>query len=154
MLLNNLPFYLFDNRYIYIVLIGVFFTILIFKRFEKIKKLFIFLDSIGLIVFSYIGYNAAIEAGLGLLGVLLFSVTTAVGGGIIRDVVMNETPEIMHSNFYATIAILTGLCLWLIKDLPHSFITINITLLLMLIIRLVAVKRNIRLWKPYKLLKS
>ena len=78
------------------------------------KPLFILSDSIGLISFSITGSLIAIEAGLNLTGVLALSFVTAVGGGIIRDVIINEIPFVLKTGFYGTIALLIGLILYIL----------------------------------------
>ncbi|MGB3542713.1 trimeric intracellular cation channel family protein, partial [Rubrivirga sp.] len=44
--------------------------------------------------------------GLGPLGVLLTGTLTAVGGGVVRDVLVGEMPALLFKGFYATAAIL------------------------------------------------
>jgi uncharacterized membrane protein YeiH len=79
------------------------------------KPFFILSDSIGLISFSITGSLIAIEAGLNITGVLALSFITAVGGGIIRDVIINEIPFVLKTGFYGTIALLIGLTLYVLN---------------------------------------
>ncbi len=51
-----------------------------------------FFEILGVIVFAITGALEAIKSGLDLLGVLIIGVTTAVGGGIIRDLVLGINP--------------------------------------------------------------
>ena len=93
-------------------------TLLVIFRFHKRpsienKPLFIFSDSIGLVSFSITGAFIALEAQLNLTGVLTLSFMTAVGGGIIRDVIINEVPFVLKTGFYGTIALLIGFILYL-----------------------------------------
>lgn len=150
LILGHVPFYFFDSRYIFIIVFSILFTIVIFKHFHKINSFMLFLDSIGLVAFAFIGANKAVSADLGLFGVLFFATITSVGGGIIRDMVMNETPEIMHSDFYATVAIIMGFLYWAGKDLANNFLWLNVLLAVCLIMRLYAISRKINLWKPQK----
>jgi len=78
------------------------------------KILFILSDSIGLISFSITGAMIALENSLNLTGVLALSFITAVGGGIIRDVTINEIPFVLKTGFYGTVALLTGLTLYVL----------------------------------------
>lgn len=148
LILGHVPFYFFDSRYIFIILLGILFTIVIFKHFHKIYNFMLFLDAIGLVAFAFIGANKAVSADLGLFGVLFFATITSVGGGMIRDMVMNETPEIMHSDFYATVAIILGFLYWAGKDLTNNFLWLNVMLAACLMMRVYAISRKVNLWKP------
>ncbi|PHR57552.1 MAG: hypothetical protein COA44_05820 [Arcobacter sp.] len=54
--------------------------------------LFFIADIIGIIAFSISGYLVGIRNNLDLLGILISSFLTALGGGIVRDVILNTTP--------------------------------------------------------------
>lgn len=51
-----------------------------------------FIEIFGTIAFSLSGAFLGIERGLDFFGVLVLGTTTAVGGGILRDIVLNITP--------------------------------------------------------------
>ena len=55
-----------------------------------------------------IGAAKALEYGLGWVGVLMMSAMTATGGGLIRDLLLRQVPMILHSDFYASAAIIGG----------------------------------------------
>jgi uncharacterized membrane protein YeiH len=103
------------------------------------KPLFILSDSIGLISFSITGSLIAIEAGLNLTGVLALSFVTAVGGGIIRDVIINEIPFVLKTGFYGTIALLIGLTFYVL-DLYEmiNFSTMIMVFAAGIVLRLIA----------------
>jgi len=126
------------------LMILIVMILLILFRFNKRdsienKPLFILSDSIGLISFSITGALVAIEAGLNLTGVLALAFVTAVGGGIIRDVIINEIPFVLKTGFYGTIAILIGLTLYVLNlyDLI-SFYTMSMVFVAGIVLRLVA----------------
>jgi uncharacterized membrane protein YeiH len=63
----------------------------------------------GTLVFAVEGALAAIQADLDLLGVMVVSFITALGGGIIRDVLIGATPPIaIRDPRYPLVAILGG----------------------------------------------
>ena len=43
------------------------------------------------------------------------SFVTAVGGGIVRDIIINEVPFVFKTGFYGTISLLVGALLYLLK---------------------------------------
>lgn len=76
--------------------------------------LFVLSDSLGLVAFALTGGMIALQNDLNLLGVLSLAFITAVGGGMVRDALLNEVPFVLRSDFYASVALLIGLALWLI----------------------------------------
>ena len=94
--------------------------IMILFRFHKRNSIenrlyFIVSDSIGLISFSISGALIGIEANLNLTGVLFLSFITAVGGGIVRDIIINEVPFIFKTGFYGTVALLMALGIYFLN---------------------------------------
>jgi len=64
--------------------------------------LFFISDIIGIIAFSISGYLVAVRNQLDLLGILISSFLTALGGGILRDVILNKTPFTFVEYYPAT----------------------------------------------------
>lgn len=73
------------------------------------RKFFVLSDSIGLVAFSLTGALVGVDAGLNAFGVVVLSFITATGGGILRDLLVNEVPVILESDFYGSVAVLVGL---------------------------------------------
>ncbi len=69
----------------------VYFTVRNVKRSGRL--LFTF-DASGLALFCVTGSLKALEAGMNPVSSILLGVTTAVGGGILRDITANEVPKI------------------------------------------------------------
>lgn len=112
-----------------------------FHRKDSIenKSYFIVSDSIGLISFSIAGALIAIENHFNLTGVLALAFVTAVGGGIMRDVIINQIPFVFKTGFYGTITLLIGLCLYLLNQFDLiSVYTTAILFVAGVILRLVA----------------
>lgn len=73
-------------------------------------------EILGIIAFAVSGALLAIEKKLDLFGVIFLGVTPAVGGGVIRDLLLGTTPPYMFSNpIYVFFAFLTSLCVFAIK---------------------------------------
>lgn len=79
------------------------------------KPWFIVSDSIGLVSFSITGAIVALENDLNLTGVLVLSFVTAVGGGIVRDIIINEVPFVFKTGFYGTVSLLVGALMYLLE---------------------------------------
>jgi uncharacterized membrane protein YeiH len=95
------------------------------------KAWFILSDSIGLVSFSITGALVAIEYELNLTGVLVLSFVTAVGGGIIRDIIINEVPFVFKTGFYGTVSLLVGVLVYLLSmfDLMTFYPIVGVFLL-------------------------
>ena len=66
-------------------------------------------DLIGTIAFAISGAFVAAGKKMDLFGVIMLSVTTACGGGILRDMIIGNTPPAMFTNpLYVSIAAVTG----------------------------------------------
>ncbi len=103
------------------------------------RVLFILSDSIGLVSFSISGALLALNVNYNLTGVMALSFITAVGGGITRDVIINEVPFVFKTGFYGTIALLVGLLIYLLNLLNFiNFFTLLIVFLLGIIVRVIA----------------
>ncbi|PAP82364.1 hypothetical protein B1759_01030 [Rubrivirga sp. SAORIC476] len=63
-------------------------------------------DALGLGLFAALGALKGAQAGLGPLGVVMMGSLTAVGGGVIRDVLVGERPAVLDRGFYATAAVI------------------------------------------------
>ena len=95
----------------YYLLLCIASGILIFssaKYWMKIRNFIQIGDAVGLGVFTFIGAQKACEAGLGCTGIILCGVVTAIGGGIIRDVLSGTVPVVLKSDFYATASVIGG----------------------------------------------
>ena len=78
-------------------------------------------------------------SGLNLTGVLALSFVTAVGGGIIRDVIINEIPFVLKTGFYGTIALLIGLTLYVLNLYELiSYYTMIMVFIAGMVLRLIA----------------
>lgn len=85
-------------------------------------------DLAGTVVFAIEGAHAAIRAGLDLLGVLVLSFVVALGGGIIRDLLIGATPpSAIRDGRYPLLAFVAGLVAFLlhlqIESVPAMLLT-------------------------------
>ena len=74
---------------------------------QRLKRPLLVFDAAGLALFCTAGTIKALEAGMNPFAATLLGVTTAVGGGLLRDVVANKTPSIFDPrDMYAVPAML------------------------------------------------
>ena len=116
-----------------------------FHKRESIenKAFFIVSDSIGLVSFSISGALIALESDFNLAGVVSMAFVTAVGGGIVRDVIINEVPFVLKTGFYGTIALMIGIILYFLDFYNLiSIYTITSLFFLSLVLRFIAYRRG------------
>lgn len=75
---------------------------------------FVISDAVGLVAFGITGALIGIEYQLHFFGVVTLSFLTATGGGIIRDVLANEVPLVLHGDFYGSVALLLGVAVYVL----------------------------------------
>nr|WP_320130937.1 trimeric intracellular cation channel family protein [uncultured Holophaga sp.] len=146
------PFVFTHELYLALCLAGgllVFFTAPRIARWWQVVKL---LDAIGLGVFAAMGALKAWDHHLGLIGVVMLGTVTAVGGGVIRDLLVREIPAVLTSDFYASAAALGSLALFGAKHLglPDGS-ALALAALLAMALRLMAMYFRLRLPKAAKL---
>jgi len=116
-LIGELPF-AFSEYYPSLTVLTVLFLAIILKLYQKEeierKFLFIISDTLGLVAFSITGALVGIAQDLNVFGVIILGFLTAVGGGIIRDILLNRVPAILTHDVYGTIALLVSLSLALL----------------------------------------
>ena len=83
-------------------------TIALARFMETLRWPFLILDALGLVVFTIIGCNVALEMGQSPIIVIVAGMITGIAGGIIRDVLCNDIPLVFSGELYATVSIVTG----------------------------------------------
>ncbi len=97
------------NVIVMIIFCGVmkFYKVSKHEKIEK-KPLFIMSDAIDFVSFSIVGAMVALHYEYNIFGVILVAFCNGVGGGILRDVLLNEIPWMLHTGLYGTISMLVG----------------------------------------------
>lgn len=107
------------------------------------KTTFIISDAIGLVSFSITGSIVAIQNDFNFLGVLILAFLTAVGGGTIRDILINRVPSILVSEFYATVALILASIIFVLEILHlRSLPMITLVFIFGVALRLLAYYRK------------
>lgn len=162
-LLNKVPNALNDPHDMYVAIITaliIYLPYLLFrpkvqklvskKSFTELTKVLVQIsDSIGLAIFAYVGAKIAIDNGLHTIDIVILSTLTGVGGGVIRDILVNETPFILKEDVYAVLCIIGGFIYkYMLIDLKIPDIqTALIMFHVLLIVRVIIIVKNINLPK-------
>jgi|BEDMetMinimDraft_2_1075160.scaffolds.fasta_scaffold13663_1 Predicted membrane protein len=105
-------------------------------------KPFLYADALGLGAFTAIGAQVAFMHGLNPLGVAMLASITAVGGGVLRDLLANEVPMVLSKEVYATASIIGGFTYWLLAMvIPFGDDALIVTVLVSAI-RIIAIERK------------
>ena len=74
-------------------------------QIARLRKPVLVLDAAGLALFAVTGTQAALRAGLGLAASTLVGVLAAIGGGLLRDVLLRQIPVVLRREIYAVAAL-------------------------------------------------
>ena len=78
------------------------------------------MELIGTVAFAISGAVQAIKVKMDIFGVAVMGLVTAVGGGIIRDLVIGQIPPAVFQNpIYAIVALITSLLVFFIAPRAH-----------------------------------
>lgn len=148
LILGNTLFYFSDYNYIYAIILGTAFSLVIYSKFEKISRYMLIVDAIGLTTFALIGAAKAADAELGAFAIIFLATVTAVGGGLLRDVSIREVPQIFYCDFYASPAIFLGLMYAIFQKHMDRPICLYALITCTFLLRLLAIHFKINLWAP------
>ncbi len=147
MMLGSYPLvWIGDIHFLYAILAGVLVAYMFSNFLVKLPKTFLLFDSLGISFFTILGVEKALSVGVRPEIAAIMGMFTAIMGGVIRDVLTNETPVLFRKEIYAT-ACLAGACLYLVLlnfDLSRNT-NLVVSSMLIMILRLLAVKFRLAL---------
>ena len=107
------PAVLTDGRYLLGVLAGGFTGAFFGRHLHRVRLVIVVLDALGLGVYGMVGAQKSLAAGLPLVSVALVGCVNAVGGGVVRDVLVREEPLIFKPGEFYAVAALAGVLLFI-----------------------------------------
>ena len=104
------PLALLDVRYLYTALAGAAVALLVPSTFGvRMQRAMLLIDAAAISLFAVAGTTRAQSFGLSWLPAIMLGITTAVGGGSLRDVLSGTTPKVFErGNFYAIVALVAA----------------------------------------------
>lgn len=153
-LLDRRPFFWVENSVWVWVLLAICIAALLFMRarhLEPTARAMQWPDAIGLGAFTAGGTQLALSAGVPAIIAVIMGVLTAVFGGVLRDIVVNEIPKAFSDHIpYSVIAFTGG---WVVVGLnalnAEPFVSIALAAIFTIVLRVFALIFGWRLptWK-------
>lgn len=95
-----------DPRYLELVALGACSGALFGDRVQRIRRVIAWVDALGLGAYAVYGVQKALGVGLAVPAAILVGVINASGGGLMRDVIVNEEPLVFRpGQFYVLVAL-------------------------------------------------
>jgi uncharacterized membrane protein YeiH len=95
-----------DGRYLVVPVVVGLIVFYVHPTMTRLTRVFLLVDAAGLGLFAVAGTRKALDFGVPAVGACGIGLLTAIGGGLIRDVLVREIPTVLHREIYATAALL------------------------------------------------
>ena len=79
------------------------------KHRDKLDSINNMFDAVGLAVFTVSGMNTAMQQSDNVLLILVLGMSTGVGGGMLRDMMINKMPKVLRKHVYAVASLSGGI---------------------------------------------
>jgi len=96
-----------DNRYLLVAVIAATVAFFFAGAIKKLAAPMLYVNAVSLGLFVIVGSDKALRADMTMLPAIMFGVITATGGGLLRDLLSREVPQILKPGaLYSTVAVL------------------------------------------------
>ncbi|MEO6151236.1 MAG: trimeric intracellular cation channel family protein [Mucilaginibacter sp.] len=125
-----------------IILITAVITIIFKKKVKNFKVTLFLFDAMGLGLFTVIGLQKGVAAGLHPAVCVALGTITGSFGGVSRDILLNHIPVLFHKEIYATACIVGGIVYFLAMPLCGRAVAEIIAVVLVSGIRIIAFEKK------------
>ena len=140
-----------NMTYVYVIFGSTIFSFLFRNKINYLRTSLFLFDTIGIGLYTVVGIEKGLNAGLHPIICIALGTMTACFGGVIRDILCNEIPVIFRKEVYATACILGGLTYFLLRlFMENTNLIFIIAIIVVIVIRLIAVKFKVSLPSLYK----
>jgi uncharacterized membrane protein YeiH len=94
-----------DWRYVAVSLAAGAVTFVWYRNVKRLRSIVLLLDAAGLALFAVAGTQKALAFGINPFVSALLGMLTGIGGGVIRDLLVNEIPVVLRADLYALAAL-------------------------------------------------
>jgi uncharacterized membrane protein YeiH len=106
---SNPVFWIADLAYLGVSIIAAVATFFGIRLFSRLFTMFLYIDALGLALFTVLATENTIKLGFGSTIAILMGLVTGITGGMIRDILTGRMPLLLGKEFYATPALLGAL---------------------------------------------
>ncbi len=145
------PVILQDYRYLLVAWSAAIIGIFLHRSVAKVQPIINVVDAVSIGMYGVVGAQMTIRAGFSPLPSVLVGFLSALGGGILLNILLREEPEIFRPGTFYAVAVLAGLITFVLLVIPadvHANIAAFIAIGVTLVIRLLALRFN---WKTRRL---
>ena len=124
------PAALLDPAYLIIAILGGVIAFFVTFNGRWTRRVLLLTDALAVGCWAAVGVQKALDAGLGWLPAILLGMITAVGGGMVRDIMLLKVPTIFGGNtLYATSALLASTEMVILSQLGFGAIGTGVAIL-------------------------
>ncbi|HKK75567.1 MAG TPA: trimeric intracellular cation channel family protein [Saprospiraceae bacterium] len=132
-----------DTNYLIVILASLPLIFYFRKYILRLRKSLFLFDTIGIGLFTILGLEKTLEAGLSPLVALLMGMVSAVFGGVTRDVLTNEIPLIFRKEIYASACIAGGTVFLVLEQFsPIYVLNLWLSIAVVILIRTLSVIKH------------
>lgn len=99
------PAALSNGEYLLVSVVAGLITFFLYAGVDRLHGPVILFDAVGLAFFAVAGAQKAIDFGLSPVMAALLGMLTGIGGGMMRDILLTEVPQVLRSDLYAVAAL-------------------------------------------------
>lgn len=107
-----------DWRYVAVSLVAGAVTFIWYPNVKRLQRIVLLFDAAGLGLFAVAGTQKALSVGINPFVSALLGMLTGIGGGVVRDLLVNEIPVVLRTDLYA-LAALAGAAVVVAGHLAH-----------------------------------
>lgn len=148
--LQRLPVVLTDSNYYWILLAAVIGVSVVGRRIQRDRnfpKIVSVIDALGVPMFVVIGVELARARALEMPAVVLLGTVSGVGGGLLRDLIVGDTPELLRPGQYNTLLVVLAAVAYIVLAYEfglNRFYTAWFVVVAFFIARLITIRYNWR----------
>ena len=109
LLIDKTPFWLENPIYLLTCVFGLIWVMVFRKYLVRQNNTWFLFDCIGFSLFNVIGLEKSLALGFPTWAAICLGCITGAGGGIVRDILINEEPLIFRKEIYATCCLAGGI---------------------------------------------
>ena len=95
-------------EYIYLTVSAGLLAVVLARYMHRLHRFFLLLDAMGLIAFTIIGCNIAMQLDYHPTIILMAGMITGICGGVLRDILCQRVPVVFRHELYASVSLLVG----------------------------------------------